>query len=104
MDNFKPNQGGTFAFTANGVSQNFALPPGGGLFVRVANAGANIAYGELTDNANLPAVVPTSTTPGGFPITANQPALLVKMRPTDTRISLISAGNSTVYVTRGDLI
>lgn len=104
MDNFRPNAGGTYAFTANGVSQSFTLPPGGGLFCRVANAGANIAYGELSSNANLTAGIPTANVPGGFPITANQPALLVKLRPEDTRIALISAGNSTVYVTRGDVL
>jgi hypothetical protein len=104
MDNFVPNKNSTLTFTANAISQSFALPVGGGLFCRVENAGANIAFAELSSDANLTASVPTANAPGGFPVFANQPALLVKLHPTDTRIALISAGSSTVYVTRGDTL
>jgi hypothetical protein len=104
MQNFRANKGGTFTFTANGTSQNFTLPGGGGNMLRIENAGANIVFAEVTSDANLPAVIPTANVPGGFPVFANQPALPVLMRPGDTNIALISAGNSTVYVTRGDVI
>jgi len=102
--NFKPNNQGTFVMTANSSSQNIALPNGGGSLLRIENAGANIAYCELGSDANLPAAVPTANTGGGFPVFANQPALCVRLRATDTRVACISAGNSSVYFTRGDEI
>jgi len=102
--NFRPNSQGTFVMTANSVSQNIALPNGGGSLLRIENAGANIAYVELTSDANMPAAVPTANVGGGFPVFANQPALTVRLRATDTRVACVSAGNSSVYFTRGDAI
>lgn len=104
MQRFNPKKNGTLAYTANGVSQNFALPGGGGLLLRIQNSGANIAYGQLCNDANVSVSIPSSTAGGGFPIFANQPPIQVTMAAGDTRIALISAGNSTVQVTRGDAI
>lgn len=104
MKQFRANQAGTFAFTANGSSQNAALPGGGGLFFRLENAGPQIVFCELTANANLAAQVPTANVGGGFPVFANQPALYSMAKAGDTNLAFISAGNSTLYVTRGDSI
>ena len=103
-EQFCPGSGATLVFAANGVSQNFSLPPGNGLKLRFQNAGPGIAYAELTSNANSAAVVPNANTPGGFPIFANQPALQVQMTAVDTNVALISASTSSVSVTRGDII
>jgi hypothetical protein len=102
--NFRPNFNGTLLMTANSASQNVALPNGGGGLLSIVNSGANIAYCELGSDANLPAQIPTANAGGGFPVFANQPALHVKLRATDTRLACISAGNSSVYFTRGDII
>jgi len=101
---FRPNNKGTLLMTANSSSQNIALPNGGGSLLRIENAGANIAYVELSADANMPAAVPTANVGGGFPVFANQPALTVRLKATDTRIACISAGSSSVYFTRGDTI
>lgn len=100
---FKPNYKSTIAYTANAVSQNSALPVGGGLMLRLQNAGPQIAFVEFTADANLPVGVAGSSA-GGFPVFANQPALDVALVAGQTNIAFISAGNSTLYVTRGDLI
>ena len=100
--NFSPNFKGTIAYTANGVSQNLALPPGNGLFCRIQNSGANIAFVEFTNDANLTVGV-TGNTAGAFPVFANQPAVEMMMHVGATNLAFISQGNSTLYVTRGDV-
>lgn len=102
--NFKPNLNGTLLMSANGTSQNIALPTGGGCLLRIENAGPNIAYCELTSDANVAAGIPTANVGGGFPVFANQPALPVLLRATDTRVACISAGTSSVHFTRGNII
>lgn len=101
--NFKPNNNGTILMTANSSSQNVALPNGGGAYLRIVNAGANIAYCETTGDANLPALVPAANVSGGFPVFANQPALTVKLKAGDTNIACVSEGNSKMLFTRGDI-
>lgn len=101
---FRPNHQGTLVMTANAVSQNMALPGGGGIVLRIQNAGGDTAFCELSSDANMPAYVPTGNISGGFPVFANQPALTVLLRATDTRVACVSAGNSSVYFTRGDQI
>ena len=100
--NFRPNNTGTLLMNANGVSQNVALPNGGGSILRVQNVGANIAYCELTSDANRPSLVPSASTGGGFPVFANQPALTVTIKAGDTRVACVSEGNSKMLFTRGD--
>jgi hypothetical protein len=102
--NFRPNNKGTLLMDANSSSQNVALPNGGGIFLRVVNAGANIAYCETTSDANLPAVAPAAGAGGGFPVFANQPALTVQLKAGDTRVACVSEGNSKMLFTRGDLV
>jgi hypothetical protein len=102
--NFRPNNTGTLLMDANSASQNVSLPNGGGIFLRVQNAGANIAYCELTSDANRPALVPTANAGGGFPVFANQPALTVMLKAGHTRVACVSEGNSKMLFTRGDLI
>ncbi len=104
MKSFKPNNQGTLLMSANASAQSAALPSGGGSLLRVVNAGANIAYCELTSDANLPALVPTANAGGGFPVFANQPALHVQLKATDTRIACVSEGNSKMLFTRGDSV
>jgi len=99
---FRPNLNGTLLMAANSSSQNIALPNGGGSLLSIENAGANIAYCELSGDANWPAAVPTANVGGGFPVFANQPPLVVRLRAGDTRVACISAGTSNVYFTRGD--
>ena len=101
---FRPNYKGTLTMAANASSQSIALPSSGGLLLRVQNAGPDIAFCELSADANLPAAAPTGNVSGGFPVFANQPALTVQLRATDTRVACVSAGNSSVYFTRGDTI
>lgn len=101
--NFRPNNGGTILMTANSSSQNVALPNGGGIMLSIVNAGANIAYCELTSDANLPALAPAANISGGFPVLANQPALIVQLKAGDTRIACVSEGNSKMLFTRGDI-
>ena len=101
MDKFAPNFNGTLLMSANATSQNVALPLGGGLFLRVHNAGANIAYIETSADANGIAMVPTANAGGGIPVFANIPQDIM-MKAGDTRIAAISAGNSTLYFTRGN--
>lgn len=101
--NFRPNNSGTLLMNANSSSQNVALPNGGGIFLSIVNAGANIAYCELTSDANLPALIPTANAGGGFPVFANQPALTVQLRAGATRIACVSEGNSKMLFTRGDV-
>jgi len=99
---FNPNFKGTIQYTANGSSQNLPLPPGGGLVLRVQNSGANIAFIETTSDANLPCTIPGAT-PGGTPIFTNQPPVEILMHVGATNIAFISQGNSTLFVTRGDI-
>jgi|GEM_PF-7081454 len=101
--NFRANKNGTLALTANGASLNASLPNGGGLFLRLENSGPQIVFCELTADANLPVAIPTANG-GGFPVFANQPALISLLHVGDTNIAYISAGNSTLYVTRGDAV
>jgi len=102
--NLTPSMNGTFAFTANGVASNANLPLGGGLVWRIQNAGPQIVFCAFTSDANRPAGIPTANVGGGFPVFANQPALHVQAPVGATNVTLISAGNSTVYFTRGDVI
>lgn len=94
------NKSGTVALTANGVSQNAALPLCGGELVALYNTGPQMAFVEFSADANLPTAVPSGATAGGFPIAANQPAEYVRLKEGDTRISYISAGNSALFVAR----
>ena len=87
--------------TANATSQNIALPNGGGSLLNVVCTG-NIAHVETGSDANMPALVPSQTAGGGFPVLPNQPPLTVRLKAGDTRIACVSTGNSTVYFTRGD--
>ena len=101
MDKFAPNFNGTLLMSANATSQNVALPLGGGIFMRVVNAGANLAYIETSADANGIAMVPTANAGGGFVVLANVPTDIM-LKAGDTRIAAISAGNSTLYFTRGN--
>lgn len=101
MKHFRPNHKGTIAITANATAQNVSLPTGGGLLARVQNSGPQIAFVEFTSDSSASVDTPT-TVGGGFPVFANQPALAVTFRSTDTNVVVVSAGNSTVYITRGE--
>jgi len=95
-----PNKDGTLKVAATANAGTIALPKGGGLHVTFVNVGANLAF-QAVGGSGVVAVAPTSNTVGGAtPLVANQPASFT-LRPTDTHFSIVSEGNSTVYVTRG---
>lgn len=102
MGTFKPHNYGTLAVTANATTQAVALPLGGGGLLRLVNSGPQPVFMALTSNANAPVVAPTSSG-GGMPILANAPAEVFRIPDGTTHIALLSTGNSTVYVSRGDV-
>jgi hypothetical protein len=102
MNAFKPHLKGTLAIAANATAQAVALPLGGGGLLRLINNGPQLAFMELTSNANTPVITPTSTG-GGLPILANAPAEVFRIPEGTTHIALLSSGNATVYVSRGDV-
>lgn len=97
------NANETLLMSANGVSQNAALPGGSGLRMTIANAGPQNAFMALGTNANMATSVPTATVGGGFCILANA-SVSVEMPVGTTRMAAISSGNSSLYISRGDVL
>lgn len=91
----------TLTMAANAVVQSLTLPVGGGLVLSVFNRGPQDAFFELGPDANVPCTAPSGNTAGSMFIAANQPATQVTLRATDTTFLAVSAGNSTLYLTRG---
>jgi len=95
-----PNRNGTIKLTATTAPQTVALPPGGGLSALFTNLGPDTAFIE-TGPSTVTALASTSNSSGGgAPITANQ-IIPYHVRTSDTHVSVVSAGTSTVYMTLG---
>jgi hypothetical protein len=59
-----------------------------------------MAFVEFTSDANASCAVPGASG-GGYPIAANVAAEELFLPSGATRVAVVSAGNSTVYITRG---
>lgn len=97
------NANETLLISANGSSQNVALPAGSGLKLSIANAGAQNAFVALGTSANMTTSVPTASAGGGLCVLANQ-SVSLEMPVGTTRIAAISSGNSSLFVSRGDVL
>ena len=94
----------TVTMTANSVSASVGLPVGGGDQLIVFNRGPADGFIEVSNNANLPAVVPAVGTPGSFLIAANQPATVIGLKGTETFVSAVSSGNAQMFFSRAKII
>jgi hypothetical protein len=97
----QPNSRASIAITANATSQNVAMPAGGGMILRFINRGPDLAFIEITNDANFTCAVPTANGGGGACIAANVSHQDFIVPAGANRIAAISAGNSALYVTRG---
>ena len=99
-----PNKQGTIKLTLTTAVQTVAIPLGGGLDYLFTNTGSDVAFVEFGNNNAVSVAAPSSNSVGGgAPITANQ--IIPYTAPVGTtHISLVSAGNSVVYVTLGKVI
>ncbi len=94
----------TLCVAANATSASIALPAGGGLVMSLMNRGPQDVAVEFFPAANMPATMPVAGTNGSFLVAANMPARDVFLRTTDTHMSYVSAGNSTLYGSRCALL